>query len=240
MSSPCGQLVAGAHQQGRPDDGVELEDVLGEEVERRPVDRREVLAGPGVRERREVVDERVDPDVDHLLVVPRHGHAPGDARAADADVLEALLDERERLVEARPRLDPAGMRAEVLGQAVLVAAQQEVVVLLLEPDRLDAVVRAEALRREVALVPEAFAGGAVEAAVGALLHVSGGLELLDEGLHVGFVLGVRRADEEVVAGADRASQLAIPRRQLVDVLLGREPALLGRLARPWCRARRCR
>ena len=97
-----GQVVAGAHEQGRPDDGVELEDVLGEEVERRPVARREVLARARVGERRQVVDERVDPDVDDLLVVPGDGDAPGDARAADADVLEALLDEGEGLVVARP------------------------------------------------------------------------------------------------------------------------------------------
>ncbi len=100
----AGQVVAGAHEQRRPDDRVELEDVLGEEVERGPVARREVLPGARVGERREVVDERVDPDVDDLLLVPGDGDAPGDAGAADADVLEALLDERQGLVVARPRL----------------------------------------------------------------------------------------------------------------------------------------
>ena len=224
-----GQVVAGAHEQGRPDDRVELEDVLGEEVERRPVARREVLARARVRERREVVDERVDPDVDDLLVVPRHGDAPGDAGAADADVLEPLLDERQRLVVARPGLHEAGGRAEELGQPVLVLAEQEVVVLLLQPDRLDAVVRTEAVGREVALVPEGLAGGAVEAAVAALLDVAGGLELLDEALHERLVLRVGGADEEVVGGAEGRGQLAVARRQLVHVLLRGEPALLRRL-----------
>ena len=160
-----------------------------------------------------------------------HGHrdAPGDAGAADADVLEALLDEREGLVVARLRLHEAGCRAEELGQPVLVPAEQEVVVLLLQPDRLDAVVRAEAVGGEVALVPERLAGGAVEAAVAALLDVAGGLELLDEALHERLVLRVGRADEEVVGGAERRGKLAVARRQLVHVLLRREPALLRRL-----------
>ena len=150
-------------------------------------------------------------------------------RAADADVLEALLDEGQGLVEARARLDEAGVGLEELGQPVLVLAEQEVVVLLLQPDRLDAVLRAQALGREVALVPEALAGGAVEAAVGALLDVAGGLELLHEPLHELLVLRVRGADEEVVAGAHRRGQGAVLGRHLVDVLLRREPALLRRL-----------
>ena len=107
-----GQLVAGAHEHRRPDDGVELEDVLGHQVHRRRPVAGEVLAGAGVRQRREVVDERVDPDVDDLLRVPRHGDAPLERRAADGDVLQALLDEGERLVVARLRPDPLGVGAE--------------------------------------------------------------------------------------------------------------------------------
>ena len=62
-----GEVVARAHEQGRPNHGVELEDVLGQEVERRPVARRQVLPGARVGERAQIVDQRVDPDDDLLL-----------------------------------------------------------------------------------------------------------------------------------------------------------------------------
>ena len=115
-----------------------------------------------------------------------------------------------------------------LTQPVLVARQQEEVVLFFEPHRLGAVHRAVTVD-EVALVVEALAGRTVEAAVGALLDVAGGPQLLDEALHEGLVLGVGRADEEVVAGVHPQGHLAELRGEGVDVLTRREPARLGRL-----------
>ena len=223
-----GHFVPGAHQQRRPDHGVELEDVLGEQVDARPV-ALERLTRTRVLERREIVDERVHPDVDDLLRVPGHGHAPGDRPAADGDVLETLLDEGQGLVVARCRPHPLRVRAEELGQTVLVPREEEVVVLLLEPRRLDAVVRAGAVGGQVALVPETLAGGAVQAAVGALLDVAGGAQLVDERLHEGLVLGVGRADEEVVGRVDAPRQVLELGRHLIDVLAWREPARLGGL-----------
>ena len=52
---------------------------------------------------------------------------------------------------------------------------------------------------------------------------------LDEALHEGLVLGVGRANEEVVAGVHLQGHLAELRGQGVDVLARRQPALLGRL-----------
>ena len=58
---------------------------------------------------------------------------------------------------------------------------------------------------QVALVVEPLAGGAVEAAVGALLDVAGVAQPLDEALHEGLVLGIGGADEEVVGRVDAAT-----------------------------------
>ena len=116
----------------------------------------------------------------------------------------------------------------VVAQPLLVAAQQEVVVLLFEPDELGAVHRALAVD-QVALVVEGLAGGAVLAAVGALFDVAGGPQPFDEALHVGFVLGVGRADEEVVRGVHLPRHLAELRGQGVDVGARREAGELGRL-----------
>ncbi len=223
------RLVAGAPQQRRPDHRVELEDVLGQQVDvGRPVAPLEVVAGPGVGQGRDVVDQRVDPDVDHLLGIPRHGDAPGDRLAADGDVVEAALDERQGLVVTRPGPHPVGVLEVEPAQPILVARQQKVVVLFFEPHRLGAVHRAVTVD-EVALVVEALAGRTVEAAVGALLDVAGGPQLLDEALHEGLVLGIGRANEEIVRGVHPRGHLAKLRGEGVDVLARGQPALLGRL-----------
>ena len=76
---PLRQRIARAQQHGRPDDGVELEDVLGQQLPaRRPVAAGQILARARIRERRGVVEQRVKPHVTRLLRRPRERHAPVD------------------------------------------------------------------------------------------------------------------------------------------------------------------
>ena len=66
------------------------------------------LGGPGlgaVADRRGVVEQGVEPDVDDLAVVPRQRDAPADARPGHRDVLQPLPDERRHLVVGAARLD---------------------------------------------------------------------------------------------------------------------------------------
>jgi len=104
---PLRNLDLGGHQEGGPVDRVELEDVLRQDVERRPELLGDVLIG-SVAERRVVVEERVEPDVDHLVGVPGDGHPPLQGRPGERDVLQALLDEGERLVAPEVRRDELG------------------------------------------------------------------------------------------------------------------------------------
>src|SRR5664280_3543627 len=85
---------------------MELEDVLADDVEgRRPEAPGQVLAGPGVAERGVVVEQRVEPDVEHVTLVPGHGHAPLQALARERHILQARGDERAGLVEMAPGHD---------------------------------------------------------------------------------------------------------------------------------------
>ena len=109
MNRLLGQLDAGRHQHRRPEDGVELEDVLAHHVERRrPEALRQVLAVAREGERRVVVEQRVEPDVEDVARVPRDLDAPVELRAAERDVVQAAADERERLVVAVARADEVG------------------------------------------------------------------------------------------------------------------------------------
>ena len=92
------RLQAGRHAHGGPPDAVELEDVLADQVVGRApagLERGGITAVPG---HRQVVDERVVPDVEDVPAVPRHRHAPGEGGAGDGHVTQAPPDESEGLV----------------------------------------------------------------------------------------------------------------------------------------------
>ena len=62
----------GGHQQRRPVDGVELEDVLAEDLDSwRPLTSEVRIPGHS-----EIVTQGVNPDIDCLILVSRHRHAP--------------------------------------------------------------------------------------------------------------------------------------------------------------------
>ena len=89
-----GQGHAHAHQHGRPDDGVEADDLLADEV---------VVGGPIVvivmvlvivqTQGGGVVEQGVHPHIDHVTGVEVHGDAPGEGGPGHAQVFQAGLDE---------------------------------------------------------------------------------------------------------------------------------------------------
>src|SRR5919201_68381 len=176
----------------------------------------QILAVARVGERTQVVDQRVDPDIDDLLLVPRNGHAPGLARAAEPEVLQAAGDERARLVVAEPRQDEVGPRVIQLEQRLLERREPEEVVLLLDPLRLGPVLRTLSVD-ELVLRLECLAPDAVETRVRVLVDVTVVVDPLDEVLDEALVAVVRRADEEVVVGIDEPRQLFPGFGDLVDV-----------------------
>ena len=70
--------------------------------------RDEILSGTGVGEGRVVVEQRVEPDVEDVAVVPGDRHAPAELAATERDVLKALPDEGKSLVAARLRRGEVG------------------------------------------------------------------------------------------------------------------------------------
>ena len=176
------RLVPGREQHRRPVDAVEAEDVLREEVPRRP----EAEIGAGrVRQRAEVVDRvhlprrrRPDPG-------PTGSGSPRLRRAADREVPQAACDEALRLVGAGAGQDEIRPLVVQLEEAILVGGEAEEPVLLLQPLGLDAVVGALAVD-ELVLGLERLAADAVEAGVDVLVDVAVVVdpleELLDEAL----------------------------------------------------------
>ena len=208
----------GRHQHGRPEDGVGLQDVLPDQM----MGRRPELQAAAVLERAHVVEQRVEPDVGDVAVVERELDPPGEAalRPRDAEVADRVAQERQHLPAISVGDDQVRLRLERLLQARLVGAHAEEVVLLGDLRGRHAVVGADAVH-QLALLVEALAAEAVEAAVAAEVDVAARVHPGQDLLHVAHVVGVRGADEVVVAEPRLLPGRAEERAHAVGVRLRR-------------------
>ena len=192
------QGLAHAHEHRRPDDGVEADYLLADHMHvGGPVFLLAVAALVHVAEGGQVVEQRVHPHVHHVSRVKVHGHAPGEARARDAQVLETGVDEvLYHLIDAAGRLEE-GSGEQQLAHPVRVLRQAEEIGFLLGVFHLAPAVGALAVH-ELALGPEALAGRAVHARVLALVYVAVVVHLLENALDALDVVVVGRPDEAVV------------------------------------------
>ena len=209
-----GHRQPGGEQQRRPVDRVELEDVLADEVEgRRPEAVGQVVPVAGEAERGDVVEQRVEPDVEDLVGIPRDRDPPLQPRARERDVLQPLGDERARLVAELAREDEVRvLRRELLELLLEAREAEEPVVLALAVER-DLVDRARVVLARLLVGLEVRAAGAVPALVGALVDVAVVVDALEDLLHALLVARVGRADEEVVGGLEPRQQ----RHEVLDV-----------------------
>src|SRR4051794_39750106 len=160
--------------------------------------------------------------------VPRDLDAPAQRRACERHVDQALLDERQRLVVAVLRAHPLGAVGVELLEPLLEGRELEEVVLLLLPDQRDLVDRAAVALEDLLLGLEVRAARAVPALVLALVDVAVVVDLLQHVLDRRHVLGIRRADEEVVGGADLLRHVAEADRVAVAELARGDALALGR------------
>ena len=173
------------------------------QVRRPPLrEQRLVRAEP---DRRNVVDQSVEPDVDDAAGIAGQRDPPRLAGAADRDVLEPGLDQTQDLVAAGLGLDESGISREVREQRILVGRQAEEVVLLLDP--VHRAVQRTLTVDEISFLLERFAADAVPALVEAFVDIPFCGDAADEFLHPGLVPRLGRPDEIVVRNVEQ-----IPRR----------------------------
>ena len=196
---------ARGHQHGRPDDGMEARDVLAHDVRAGPASL-EVRFVDAVADSGDVVEQRVEPDVEDVRRVPGNLDAPVEARARDRQVVQPLPDERDDLVAHTRGLYEVGLRLVQVEQRLLEVAHPEEVVGLLEhldrttvngADKLAGVV---AIRRfhEIVELLVLLAADAVVTLVLALVDEAVVVELLQEDQHGLLVPLIGGADEVVV------------------------------------------
>ena len=125
------------HQHRRPDHGVKPRDVLADDVQVGRPPLLEHLRVVAESDRRRVVDQGIEPDVDHARRIPRQRNAPRLPRAADRNILQAAFDQPQDFVAPDVGLEELRVRGEVIEQRLLVLRQPEEVVLFADPLRLE-------------------------------------------------------------------------------------------------------
>ena len=99
------QRQPGAHEHGGPDDTVEAGDVLADDMKvGGPVRRRTAIRIiPAEAKRRYIVDQRVEPHIDHMPRIVGQRDAPVESGAGHADIVETALDQADNLVAPATR-----------------------------------------------------------------------------------------------------------------------------------------
>ena len=138
-------------------------------------------SGPPLREqglvgseadRADVVDQRIEPDIDDARRILRHRDAPGLPRATDRNVVEAALDQPEDLVAANVWCQELRLLGKVFQQAVLILRQAEEMILLANPVRFRPMNRTKAFD-QILLLFEGFARDAIPTLVVAFIDIPG-------------------------------------------------------------------
>ena len=203
---------AGREQHRRPGDRVEAHDVLSDDVDPlarlEPVPPVEVVVRT-VSEGRDVVRERVVPDVHHLRRIAGHRNAPaarpGD-RARNAEIFEPAGDECPRLLMSRLGNHAERARVEQRREPVGVAGEPEEVVVFVDDLGSDVVLGASPVC-ELVGGDEALAPHAVEATVRTAVDVASRHACFPEAPGAIDVTRIRRRpDEIVVPDVERARE----------------------------------
>ena len=219
---PPGQRQAGSHEEGRPVDGVELQNVLSHQVDiGGPV---AVVEGTVARviQGRDVVGQGVEPDVENVLGIGREGDPPTERGPADAQVPEPGGDEGDDLIAPGLREDEFGVGPVVFEQGALVLGEAEKVALL--RDALHRVPLVGALSvHQLRLGEKGLAPGAVPAFVSPLDDVSAGEDPLEDPEDTLLVAMLRGADEIIVGDPEPLPERVVALDHLIGQSDGGHP-----------------
>ncbi len=225
------QRCVDRHEHRRPDDRVEADDFLADEVHvARPV--AFVFFHAFARQlwktqSGDVVGQRIEPHVDDVLFVERHRNSPVEAAPGNTQVFEPLVDKGQHLVDAALRLEEI-RRLKQLHEAVGVVRKPEEIRFFLRLFHGPPAVGTQAFGKLV-LCPERLAGRAVPADVFGFVNVTLLVHLQENLLHALLVPRLRRADKVVVGDLHRLPQLQNAFDDRIDVFLRLLPPRLGQL-----------
>ena len=195
-----GQRDLRRHQERRPIDGVEANDILADEVDiGRPI-AVEQFAAVGITKPRQIVGQRVEPDIHDMVVAARNLDPPVEAGPRNRQIVEPALDEAEDFIAAAVGLDEFGVRGIMVEQSLLIGRQLEKPALLDGPFDRRSLRRAAllALPGQFARVVKRLVADRIPAFVAAEIEVAIGFHRLPDRLARAVMIGLRGADETII------------------------------------------
>src|SRR5215207_9077284 len=178
---------------------------------------------PGVRKpgRREIVDQRIEPDVDGLFGIAGEGNAPWLPQPRNRDVLEATLEQPQHFIAPDRGLDAQVAAVDKLEELVGVSAQIKKVISLSRWNQFQSRMLDTAAIDDLAVLLELLATSAVQPLVFGHIQIGGvallyAAQQLRNGAEVAWL---RRPDPVIVAALEPGPEVGETGSHRVDPLL---------------------
>ena len=216
------------HEEDRPIDRVEAENILSDNVKICGPVFFEVLALPVnvVAQRGYIVRERVDPNVDDMFRVERNGNAPFERGSRNAQILKTGFEEVVyHLFLSQLGTDEIGVFLDIFHQPVRIFGHSEKVSLFFCSFYGASAVGTLSVN-DLRFREEGFARFAVPALVFGLIYVSLIVKFFEYILNGFFMIFVGRSDEIVVTRADQIPDVPDLRRDTVHERFRRHSVFL--------------
>ena len=196
-----GQRQIQCHEENRPVDRMETDDVLADQVQIcGPVLLKllRVVAVTVIADTGDIVGQSIQPYIHHVLRIEVHRNAPGKGRSGYAQILQARQKEVvHHLIFAGHRLNKLRMGVDVLDEAVCVFAHTEEISLFSCRLYLSAAVRAFTVH-QLRLCEKGLAGRTVHALIIALVNIAFVVQFFEDLLYLFLMIIVRGADEFII------------------------------------------
>ena len=189
------------HQENGPVNGMETDDILTDQMQiRRPLLLEQVagLSVALVANAGDVVGQRIQPYVYHMLRIEIHRDTPFEGGTGYTEILQTRKQEVvHHLILSGNRLNEFRMLVDMVNQTVSVFAHTEEISLFLGRLHLAATVRTLAVH-QLGLGPEGLAGSTVHTLVSALVDIALVIQLLEDLLYLLLVIIIGGADEFII------------------------------------------
>ena len=224
-----------SHEEDGPIDGVEAKNILTDNVYvSRPILFEvfgllvKTLVGV-ITESGNVVGQRVEPNVNYVLVVKVNGNTPFERGTGNAKVLQSCLEEVvDHFLFAKLGLNEIGVFLDVLHQAICVFAHSELISFFAcHVDRSAAVGTLAVFY--LCFSEEGLARSAIPAFIYVFVNIALFIKALENLLNGGFVVIVGGADEVIVADVHFIPQFANFTCYAVNVCLGSDACIFRKV-----------
>ncbi|EQB20212.1 hypothetical protein UNSWDHB_2470 [Dehalobacter sp. UNSWDHB] len=151
-----GQRKIKRHQNNWPDNGMETDNIFANKMNiGRPVSF--VFFAVRIAQRRDIVDQGIEPDIDHMFRIKRDLDAPLEGRTRYTEIFKPAFNKPDHFISSRSRLNKIGMVLNILQQSATVFGHPEKVTFFFQKFHISSTIRIRTFSvNKFVLCPESF------------------------------------------------------------------------------------